>query len=105
MRQGVHTPIEVHLQLDPGYDHDVDVEGEGGVGGVQLVVVALLHQERLQFGEVTYCWNLNIIILRFCGSCLRDLVPGEGRPINAVPCHYVSRAILNYQTKRQTCLY
>ena len=48
--QRVHTTLVVNLQLSFLDDNDVNIEREGGVGGVQLVIVTLAHHDVLQVG-------------------------------------------------------
>ena len=67
--QRVHTTLVVNLQLSFLDNQDVDIEREGGVGGVQLVVISLAHDECLQVGPVCHT---------------RQLIPGKHGTIYAV---------------------
>ena len=65
----VYTTLVVDLELGPFYDQDVHVEGEGGVGGVKLFLVALRVHDALKVGQVGHTGKL---------------VPGKHRAIDAV---------------------
>ena len=68
--QCVHTTLVVHLELSFLDDKYVHIEREGGVSGVQFVVVSLVHHDVLKVGQICYT---------------RQLIPGEHRAIDAIP--------------------
>ena len=73
----VHTALVVDLELSSLDDNDVNIEREGGVGGVQLVIVTLAHHDVLQVGQVCHT---------------RQLIPGKHRAVDAVPRDDVTAA-------------
>ena len=75
--QRVHTTLMVDLELSFLDDNDVNIEREGSVGGVQLVIVALAHHDALQVGQVCHT---------------RQLIPGKHRAVDAVPGDDVAAA-------------
>ena len=75
--QRVHTTLVVNLELSFLDDNDVNIEREGSVGGVQLVIVALAHHDVLQVGQVCHT---------------RQLIPGKHRAVDAVPRDDVAAA-------------
>lgn len=67
--QRVHTTLVVNLQLSFLDNQDVDIEREGGVGGVQLVVISLAHDDVFQVSPVCHT---------------RQLIPGKHWAIYAI---------------------
>ena len=79
--QRVHTTLVVHLELSFLDDQDIHIEREGGVGGVQFVLVSLAHHDVLKASQICYT---------------RQLIPREHRAIDAVYRDDVVGAVVHH---------